>query len=392
MAPAPKIQIVVVEGDPRLRKALCARLAQQPFVDVVGSAGDCTAAVPKIAAHRPEWVVVDLASDPIGGLSLLDVMRSVRLPTRCAVIADGADAAMPGIVAEARRQGVQCVVRRSSSPDEQACDLIVRELLAAMMRHPHAETPAQPAVASSAPSAPAAAARPAPPAIAVRPARALADRPPTNAGAGPAPSPASTGGQPDRALAPRILAIGVSTGGPSALAQLLPALPADFPLPVLVVQHMPPDFTRRLASSLDRDCALRVREAAAGDRLRPGEVLIAPGGRHLRVAGSASHARCELTDDPPVRSCRPSVDYLFVSLAGCFGARTLGVVLTGMGEDGWRGSHAIADAGGQLLAQDEASCTVYGMPRGPIESGIAEGVALADMAAAILRRVRGGGR
>lgn len=188
---------------------------------------------------------------------------------------------------------------------------------------------------------------------------------------------------------PAVVGIGVSTGGPRALTDLLPRLPADFPVPILIVQHMPPKFTASLAESLDRVCKLRVREAQDGDRVEPGRILLAAGGFHLRVVQGAMGDKVRLTQDPPERSCRPSVDYLFRSLAEAYGRRVLGVVLTGMGEDGWLGSRSIHAAGGRLLAQDRASATVFGMPRGPIEAGIAQAIPLDRMADAIVQLAAG---
>ena len=182
---------------------------------------------------------------------------------------------------------------------------------------------------------------------------------------------------------PLVVGIGVSTGGPKALTTLLPNLPADFPLPVLVVQHMPAQFTASLAESLDRVCKLRVREAKHGQPLVRGQILIAPGGHHLSVVRAPLGEAVAVTDDPPECACRPSVDYLYRSLLDCFDGRVLGVVLTGMGEDGWAGSRLLREAGALILAQDEASSTVFGMPRGPICEGLARAVSLDDMAGAI---------
>lgn len=207
----------------------------------------------------------------------------------------------------------------------------------------------------------------------------------------PAAAPATTSAAPaprSPKLHPadiRVVGIGVSTGGPAALQQVLPQLPADFPVPVVVVQHMPPGFTAALAQSLDRSCRLRVSEAKDGERLEAGRILIAPAGRQLRTVRCERGVMVRLTDDPPEHSCRPAVDYLFRSLAAAHGPKVLGVVMTGMGEDGWLGSRAIHEAGGLVLAQDQATSTVWGMPRGPVTAGHATAVALPLLAAAIVR-------
>lgn len=186
----------------------------------------------------------------------------------------------------------------------------------------------------------------------------------------------------------RVIGIGVSTGGPLTLHKLLPLIPADLGIPIVIVQHMPAAFTKSLADSLNKACQLPVTEAKDGDVVTGGRILIAPGGRHMRVDRSMPSPIIRITDDPPECSCRPSVDYLFRSLAATFGRATLGVVLTGMGEDGWLGSREMHSAGGKLLAQDEASCAVFGMPRGPIKAGIARAVSLDGMVEAILAVAR----
>ena len=177
---------------------------------------------------------------------------------------------------------------------------------------------------------------------------------------------------PAPAFAPRsrILTIGVSTGGPNALGLLLPEIPAGFPLPVLVVvQHMPPLFTRLLAERLNACCQLRVKEAECGELFTPGTIYVAPGDRHLRFS---STGRAELDDGPPMNSCRPAVDALWLSLASvCAGAVTA-VVLTGMGQDGLRGATALKAQGARIIAQDEASSVVWGMPGAVVHAGLAD--------------------
>lgn len=168
-----------------------------------------------------------------------------------------------------------------------------------------------------------------------------------------------------------IVVIGSSTGGPQALAAVLRSLPASFQVPIAVVQHMPPVFTRHLANRLDQECALSVREAEAGDILQPGHVLIAPGGVHLELLRQGTSVRAALQDESPENSCRPAVDVLFRSAANLFGAGCFGVVLTGMGQDGLRGSECIVRAGGGVITQDEATSVVWGMPRAVSQAGLA---------------------
>ncbi|MBD1913810.1 MULTISPECIES: chemotaxis response regulator protein-glutamate methylesterase [unclassified Leptolyngbya] len=185
-----------------------------------------------------------------------------------------------------------------------------------------------------------------------------------------------------------IVAIGVSTGGPNALGTLLADVPPDFPVPIAIVQHMPPMFTRLLAERLTTKCALPVREAIAGATLSPGTIWIAPGDYHLTVKQVNSVVQLATEQTPPKNSCRPSVDVLFESVAQVYGDRTLGVILTGMGQDGLRGCEQIRDRNGQILAQDEDSSVVWGMPGFVANAGLADAVLPLDqIMPEILRRV-----
>jgi two-component system chemotaxis response regulator CheB len=188
-----------------------------------------------------------------------------------------------------------------------------------------------------------------------------------------------------------VLLIGSSTGGPQALAKLIPGLAADLGIPVLVVQHMPPVFTASLAENLNRVSKLRVAEATDCQLILPNQVLVAPGGRHTVVRGelSSGDKRIVLTDDAPVNSVRPSVDVLFVSAAQAFGGNTLSVILTGMGEDGREGVRALRAKGGITLTQSAGSCVVYGMPRAVEQAGLSdESVPLEDLAFRVSSLVR----
>lgn len=173
-----------------------------------------------------------------------------------------------------------------------------------------------------------------------------------------------------------IVVIGVSTGGPQALAQVIPKLPAGLRVPVVIVQHMPAAFTRALAQSLNEKSALTVVEGQAGDLLEPGKVYLAPGGKHMRLEQptSTQPPRLCLTDDPPENHCKPSVDYLFRSVAGLYPRRALGVIMTGMGADGVQGLRLMKQAGATVIAQDQASCVVFGMPMEAIKAGVVDSI------------------
>jgi len=188
-----------------------------------------------------------------------------------------------------------------------------------------------------------------------------------------------------------VVAIGVSTGGPNALTELIPRIPSDLPVPILVVQHMPPLFTKVLAERLNSKGTLQVKEAAAGDRLVPGVAFIAPGNHHMVVERSGSGFALRLNQEAPENSCRPAVDVLFRSVSSCFGAAVLAVVMTGMGQDGLRGATLIHEQGGRVLVQDEKTSVVWGMPGHVAEAGLADEVLPLDrLAPAIVRRAREG--
>ncbi len=197
--------------------------------------------------------------------------------------------------------------------------------------------------------------------------------------------------RPPSAAPVQVLGIGCSTGGPKALQELLHHLALPLSVPILIAQHMPSSFTAILADQLERTLRVPCREAAEGERLRPGRVYLAPGDRHMIVRAQDTGPGVALTTDPPENYCRPAVDPLFRSLAQVFGPGALGLVLTGMGTDGLKGARAIADAGGTLMAQDEATSVVWGMPGAVATAGLCSAVepvpALAQRALELVRRV-----
>lgn len=177
-----------------------------------------------------------------------------------------------------------------------------------------------------------------------------------------------------------IVVIGISTGGPNALAQMIPKLPADIGVPILIVQHMPPVFTASLAKSLNNKSKLTVVEAANGTAIEPNNVYIAPGGKQMKLAASNDGQRrlIKITDDPPENSCKPSADYLFRSVADYYVGRATGVIMTGMGSDGFKGLIEMHKKNATIIAQDESTCTVYGMPKAPIDNGIVDVISPLD--------------
>ena len=191
-------------------------------------------------------------------------------------------------------------------------------------------------------------------------------------------------------MPPQIIAIGVSTGGPDALARLIPSLPSGLPVPVVIAQHMPPVFTSMLASRRSAESAVPVRECTAGEQLKPGCVFLAPGDYHMTVHSEDGSVRLRTHQGPKENFCRPSVDVLFRSVARVFGARAMAVVLTGMGQDGLKGCELLRGAGARIVVQDEASSVVWGMPGFVARAGLADKILPLDQIAGDILRSTGG--
>jgi two-component system, chemotaxis family, protein-glutamate methylesterase/glutaminase len=363
------LRVLIVDDAVIVRRLMMQALASDPAFEVVGVASDGRIALERIAARMPDVVTLDLDMPEMSGLATLREIRR-RWPHLPVLIFTGMD--QPGeLEMEALALGALGVLPKQPHEGNMMNAIAwVREKLVPMLRQvaealaapPEAPAPARPRVAPVVP-APASATLPADP-------RADAPRP-----AGP----------------PEVLAIGCSTGGPNALEEVLSHLPADFPLPILVVQHMPQGFTRLLAERLSRRTPFAAAEAEPGTMVEPGRVWIAPGDRHLVVQRAGTGFQLQTNREAPENSCRPAVDVLFRSVASAYGRRALAAVLTGMGQDGALGAQAIVAAGGQVLAQDEASSVVWGMPGAVVRAGLAAKVLpLAGLAEEIVQRARGG--
>jgi two-component system chemotaxis response regulator CheB len=327
-----RIRVLVVDDSAVMRKLLSALLSRDPEVEVVATALDGAVALRKVAQLRPDVVTLDLEMPGMDGIDVLrEIMR--RSPVPVVVVSAHTQRGAAASVTAMALGAVDVVAKPRHSPGA-GLEAMAAELLAKLK-----------AVAGRRWRRP--------------PAAALRRSP----------------GGPAAGLARQVVAIGVSTGGPAALAYLLPRLPADLKAAVVVVQHMPEGgFTEMLARRLSQGCGLDVREARDGDALRDGQVLVAPGGRHLRVSRRPQGALALVGGGEPVSGHRPSADVLFESVAAEFGPRGRGVLLTGMGEDGAAGLQAVRVAHGQTLAQDEESSVVFGMPRAAIARGAVEQV------------------
>lgn len=334
----PKIRILVVDDSVLVRRMLSNVLSDDPELEVVGVAANGRIALAKIPQVNPDLIVLDVEMPEMDGLETLGAIRKTypKLPVIMfsALTERGASITLDAIALGA----TDYVTKPANTSSKEAALQYLRQQLIGKIKvfcrrggdRPRTVRPPLPKV----------------------PAR------------GPVRGPERVD----------IVAIGVSTGGPNALASLLPALPANFPVPVAIVQHMPPLFTKRLAQRLSQTCQLQVAEGFDGAEIRAGQIWLAPGDFHMVVDREGKNVRIRTNKGQPENSCRPAVDVLFRSLANSYGAGTLAVVLTGMGQDGLAGCQCIREAGGQILVQDEASSVVWGMPGMVANAGLADRV------------------
>jgi two-component system, chemotaxis family, protein-glutamate methylesterase/glutaminase len=337
------IRVLVVDDSALMRKLIPQMIEREGSIQVVGTAMDGEFALEKIPDLKPDVVTLDLDMPRMDGMETLrKIMRKHPLPT-IVVSAHSTEGASSTF--KALSLGALDFVTKPHDPtthmDEIAGELVTKIKAAAksqLVRLPEPQAKKK-------------------------------------------PKPALKHGVPPS----KVIAIGVSTGGPQALQYVLSQLSADFPGTILIVQHMPEGFTAMFAKRLDETCAIEVKEAKSGDLLAPGRVLVCPGNKHMKVKHMPLSDVVVLTEGEKVNGHRPSADVLMSSVATEFGERAIGVLMTGMGEDGAEGLGAIKNCGGLTIAQAEASCVVYGMPRVAVERGHAMRIVALDALANTLQ-------
>lgn len=359
-----KIKVLVVDDTIFYRKIISEILATFPFVEVLGTANNGEIAMARIRLLKPDLLTLDVEMPAMNGLRVLQEIRGQDLPVDCLMLSSktlqGCEITMQALELGA----FDFITKPDDLSPEVNLDILTRELRRKLKIYSERMKM-----------------------LASRGKRVLglpAVSPPS---ARPVITgiPAATG----RMEKSHAVAIGISTGGPYALNRVLPSLPGDIGVPIFLVQHMPPLFTESLAHSLDSKCRLTVKEAVDGEVVRKNYVYVAPGGKQMMVASGVDHTKViRVTDAPPENNCRPSVDYLFRSVAREYGSKATCVVMTGMGTDGRLGLAVTRASGGVNIAQNEETCVVYGMPKAAIEAGLIHIIAPLDkIAESILRTV-----
>ncbi|NOK34608.1 chemotaxis response regulator protein-glutamate methylesterase [Corallococcus exercitus] len=349
------IRVLVVDDAAVVRRQVSLLLGADPGLEVVATAPNGRIALAKVEQFQPDVVLLDLEMPELDGLATLKLLRQ-RDPDLPVVMFSALTERGGMLTLEALALGARDYVTKPTSAGgmnvtvEAVRDELVRKLKALNLRPPSATM---------------------------------------------VPFPVTRAPQPRPQVPARVeaIVIGASTGGPGALVRVVSALPAELPVPVLIVQHMPPLFTRLLAERLQGVSPLTVREAVPGASVQAGSVWVAPGDFHLAVCRDATGVRLLTHQGPPENACRPAVDLLFRSAAEVYGAGVLAVVLTGMGQDGLRGCRKVSEAGGQVVVQDQASCVIGGMPGAVEQAGLADAVVPLDaLALELVRRVDPRGR
>ncbi len=356
-----KLKVLVVDDTIVYRKAVSDIIVELPGVELAGVAHNGKIALAKILSLKPDLITLDIEMPVMNGLEVLAAIQAQDLKVGAIMLstltADGSTQTM-----KALELGAFDFILKPQSTNQLEGKKEIKRLLQPMITA-FSRSLTAPDLLKRRGGAP----------------------PPRRLSNGYASSSTAIRHTPLKTLAggikhrgkSEIIAIGISTGGPNALGQVLPQLPKNLGVPIVIVQHMPPVFTKSLATSLDKKCALTVKEAEDREPLKNNVVYIAPGGKQMKLVASADgkHRLIKITNDPPENSCKPSVDYLFRSVADYYVGRTTAVIMTGMGSDGTKGLQTLKSKGTHIIAQNEPTCVVYGMPKASVETGLADIVA-----------------
>ncbi len=337
-----KIRVLVVDDSPVFRRLITEALKVDREIEILGTASNGKEALQKAHVLKPDVITLDIEMPVMDGLTALKELRRVYPKAKVIMFSSLTEKGAKETIKALSLGAFDFVTKPSTSSLSQSLKRIKEELLP-KIKHAVPRAVVRPV------------SRPAAPVRSLR----------------PSPRPL---GRPTVIGRREVVAIGVSTGGPRALSEIMPEFPADFPAPVLIVQHMPPIFTAQLAQRLDQLAKLKVVEASQGMPVVPGRVFIAPGDHHMEVREAGGVKTIHIHKGPPENSCRPAVDVLFRSVAQVYGGKSVGVILTGMGQDGLKGAQQMKEKGALIIAQDEATSVVYGMPRAVVEAGLADWV------------------
>lgn len=350
------IKVLVVDDSAFMRKALTSMLQEDPEIKVIGTARDGVEAIQMIQDLKPDIVTMDVEMPRMDGITALrEIMQKCPVPV---IMVSSLTTEGAKVTLEALELGAVDFIPKNLA------ELSVNIVKIKGMLIEKIKTIGKRGIIKRKPIAKPGETKIETPKVEIPKVRVTTER--------------KVG----------IVSIGTSTGGPKALQEIIPKLPKDFPVPIVIAQHMPPNFTKPFAERLDQLSQISVKEAEEGEAIKPGIVYIAPGRGHMRLKRRGIEALVTISEDKEEFIYRPSVDALMLSVADCFPGRSLGVILTGMGNDGAKGCKKIKENGGRVFAQNEESCVVYGMPRAVIEAGIADKVvSLEEMAGEIINVV-----
>jgi two-component system chemotaxis response regulator CheB len=365
--PEDPLRILVVDDSALYCQLVRNVLREVPDVDVVGIAKSGQEALDQLSQLTPDLMTLDVRMPDGDGIDVLRELKKRRSPTK-AIMLSSLTANGAQVTTDALMEGAFDFIHKPGGPDAGANRKALLDALSekiAIFRDSRKGRAVRPRPGP--PAKPPAATKPSPSPRVVRPAPSATERSVTRCEA---------------------VLIGTSTGGPVALREVLTVLPGDLPVPVLIVQHMPAQYTHSLAQRLNEASPLEVVEACDGMNLEPGWAFLAPGGRQMKIVRRGNRHKIQITDDPPENSCRPSVDYLFRSAVEVFGGQVVAVIMTGMGRDGTEGCRELKRCGAHVIAQHSDGCVVYGMPKAVVEEQLADQIVPLDqIAGAVLDRI-----